>query len=368
MVKEYNIILLPGDGTGPDVVREAIKVLNAIEKVSNVKFRFKELLIGGASIDKYGVPITDELIKICKESDAVFLGAIGDFKYDALDPAIRPEIALLRLRGELGNFVNLRPSKVYDELVNNSPLKPEKVRNVDIMIIRELIGGIYFGEPRARINDDKGLRAFNTMVYTADEVKRIARVAFEIARGRNKKLCSVDKANVLLVSQLWREVVIEESKNYPDIELSHMYIDNAAMQLILNPGNFDTIVTSNLFGDILSDEAATLTGSIGMLPSACIGGHGPAIYEPVHGSAPDLKGQNRVNPIATILSAAMMLKYSFNMNKEYDLIDNSVKQVLKEGYRTVDIACGDKEKVLGTVEMGQLITDKILQTAKTLSI
>lgn len=363
MSKQFNIALLPGDGIGPDVVKEAMNVLKAIEEISDVKFNFNKGLIGASSIDEYGLPITDDVIDMCKQSDAVFLGAIGDFRYDKLDPAMRPEIALLRLRQELGNFANLRPTKVYDELINNSPLKLEKIKNVDIMIVRELAGGIYFGNPKGRVEDSEGLRAFNTMIYTATEIRRIVKIAFEIARGRRKKLCSVDKANVLAVSQLWREVVIDVSKDYPDIELSHLYVDNAAMQLVLNPQMFDTIVTENLFGDILSDEAAILTGSIGMLPSACLGGEGPAMYEPVHGSAPDLIGKNTVNPIAAILSAALMLKYSFNLFKEHDIIDNAIRTILKEGYRTADIATKTDTRIVGTKEIGKLITEKVLQAS-----
>ena len=363
MSKVFKIALLPGDGIGPDVVNEAVKVLDAIEKISDVKFNYEKALIGGASIEEHGLPIIDSVLEVAKNSDAVFLGAIGDFCYDNLDPAIRPEVALLKLRKELGNFTNLRPTKVYDELIENSPLRPEKVKGVDIMIIRELIGGIYFGEPKGRVHDSNGTRAFNTMIYSAQEIHRIAKIGFEIARGRNKKLCSVDKANVLAVSQLWREIMIDVSKDYPDVELSHLYVDNAAMQLILNPQMFDTIVTENLFGDILSDEAAMLTGSIGMLPSACLGGEGPGMYEPVHGSAPDLKGKDAVNPIATILSAALMLKYSFNMHKEFNIIDNAVKETLKEGYRTVDIATTPDAKKVGTRQMGDLITQKVLESA-----
>lgn len=363
MSKQFKIALLPGDGIGPDVVNEAVKVLKAIEKITKNQFTFEKGLIGGASIEEHGLPLTNDTLELVMKADAVFLGAIGDFRYDELDPAIRPEVALLKLRQELDNFTNLRPTKVYDELIDNSPLKPERIKNVDIMIVRELVGGIYFGNPRGRVEDPDGLRAFNTMVYTAKEIRRIAKIAFEVARGRNKKLCSVDKANVLAVSQLWREVMIDVSKDYPDVELSHLYVDNAAMQLVLRPQMFDTIVTSNLFGDILSDEAAILTGSIGMLPSACLGGQGPALYEPVHGSAPDLIGQNKVNPIAAILSAAMMLKYSFNLNNESTMIENAVKAILKEGYRTADIAISKESKVVGTLEMGEMITNKILESA-----
>lgn len=363
MSKEFNIALLPGDGIGPEVIEESVKVLDAIEKISDAKFVYHKGFIGGASIEETGLPITDELIDTCKKCDAVLLGAIGDYRYDKLDPAIRPEVGLMKLRQELGNFANLRPTYVYDELVNNSPLKPEIIKNVDIVIVRELIGGIYFGVPKGRATDVDGLRAFNTMVYSATEVRRIAKVAFEIARGRSKKLVSVDKANVLVVSQLWREVVEDVAKEYPDIELSHLYVDNAAMQLVLNPGQFDTILTSNLFGDILSDVAAVLTGSIGMLPSASLGGNAPAIYEPVHGSAPDLKGMNKVNPIATILSAGLMLNYSFNLFREYKLIDKAIRQVLSEGYRTADIARGSDAKVVGTKEIGEMIRGKILEFA-----
>lgn len=358
MAQEYKIALLPGDGIGPDVVKEAVNALSVIEKIADVKFSYEEHLIGGVSIDKHNKPVTDEVLEACKKADAVFLGAVGDFKYDNVDPSIRPEKALLKLRQVLGNFANLRPAKVFKQLIYTSPLKPEKVENVDVMIIRELTGGLYFGEPKGRAEDERGKKGFNTMVYYEDEVRRIAKVAFEVARLRNKKLCSVDKANVLDVSQVWRETVIDVAKDYPDVELSHLYVDNAAMQLIIRPSQFDTIVTSNLFGDILSDEAATLTGSIGMLPSASVGGEGASMYEPVHGSAPDLVGQDKVNPIATILSAAMMLKYSFNMEKEFALIEKAVENVLEAGYRTADIAKEDSN-VVGTKEMGRLICEEI---------
>lgn len=359
---EYNIAVLGGDGTGPDVIEEGKKDLNAIGKKFNHKFNFKEGLIGGIATDKTGVPLPEETIKLAKESDAVFLGAVGDWKYDTLAPELRPERALLGIRKELGLFANLRPAIVYDELVSSSPLKPEIVSGVDIMIIRELTGGVYFGEPKGIETMPSGeKRGFNTMAYTESEIERIARIAFETAQKRNKKLCSVDKANVLDVSRLWREVVERVSKDYSDVELSHMYVDNAAMQIIRCPKQFDVIVTSNLFGDIISDEASMLPGSLGMLPSASLSENGVAMYEPIHGSAPDLKGLDKVNPIATILSGAMMLKYSFNLTKEYDAINNAVKTVLQQGYRTQDIMSEGKTFV-GTKKMGDLIAEAILNS------
>lgn len=358
-MKEFNIALLGGDGIGPEVVSEAVKILGSIAKKYDYKFNYKEGLIGGCAYDKYGTPLPEDTIKIAKESDAVFLGAVGDWKYDTLPPDVRPERALLGIRKELNLFANLRPAIVYPELVESSPLKSEIVSGVNIMIIRELTGDVYFGQPKGveTINGER--TGFNNMIYTEFEVRRIAHIAFKTAMQRGKKLCSVDKANVLDVSRLWREIVIEVSKEYPEVELSHMYVDNAAMQIIRAPKQFDTIVTGNIFGDILSDEASMLSGSLGLLPSASLSDCGPGMYEPIHGSAPDLKGQNVVNPIATILSAAMMLKYSFNDEKAHDDIVSSVQKVLKNGYRTKDIYT-EGTKLLGTKEMGDLIAETIL--------
>ena len=365
-MKEYKVAVVAGDGIGPEIIDEAKKVLNAAEKVFDFKLEYKDELIGGIAYEKTGVPLPDETIKTAKEADAVMLGAVGDWKYDTLPPAVRPERALLGIRKALGLFANLRPAIVWDELVSSSPLKPENVSGVDIMIIRELTGDVYFGEPKGievRLDKDGNGKkfGFNNMIYSEDEVRRIAKIAFETAMVRGKKLCSVDKANVLDVSRLWREVILEVAKDYPEVELSHMYVDNAAMQLIRAPKQFDTIVTGNIFGDILSDEASMLSGSLGLLPSASLGEVGKtSLYEPIHGSAPDLRGKDVVNPIATIISAGMMLKYSFKIDEAYDLIEKSIKDVLKDGYRTADIMSDNKELV-GTKRMGDLIKDKVLK-------
>jgi 3-isopropylmalate dehydrogenase len=354
MKTNFNIAVLPGDGIGPEVITQGIKVLDAVASKYNVNFNYNYGLIGGAEIDNSGIPLTDATINMCKKADAVYLGAVGDFKYDKLDPKIRPEQALLKIRTELNLFANLRPVTVYDELVNSSTLKEEVIKGVDLIIIRELTGGLYFGQPRGIDNN----RAFNTMAYTSTEIERIAEVAFNVALKRNKKLCSVDKANVLEVSRLWREVVEKVAVKYPQIELSHMYVDNAAMQLVRNPKEFDVILTENMFGDILSDEASMITGSMGMLASASISSHSPALYEPIHGSAPQFKGKDLLNPIATILSAAMMLKYSFDLETPATDIENAVKTILKQGYRTQDIY-SEGNMLVGTNKMGDLISETI---------
>lgn len=359
----YKVAVLAGDGIGPEITAEAIKVLEAVQKVFNIKFEFSEALIGGCAYEKFSTPLPDETIKIAKEADAVLLGAVGDWKYDTLPSELRPEKALLGIRKELGVFANLRPATVFDELVYSSALKPEVIEGTDIMIVRELTGDIYFGTPRGievRVDSEgNGERyGFNTMLYSEKEIERIAHIAFKTAQSRRKKLCSVDKANVLDVSRLWREIMIDVSKNYPDVELTHMYVDNAAMQLVANPGQFDTIVTGNIFGDILSDEASMISGSLGLLPSASLSDGKYALYEPIHGSAPDLRGKNVANPIATILSAAMMLKYSFNILEAHDVIYNAVKSVLKDGYRTKDIF-KEGDKLLSTQQMGTIIADRI---------
>ena len=354
----YKITVVAGDGTGPEVMAEAKKVLNKTADVFNIKFEFNDYLIGGIAYEKFGTPLPDVTVKAAKDSDAVMLGAVGDWKYDTLPPEVRPEKALLGIRKELNLFANLRPAIVWEELVSSSPLKPEIVSGVDIMIIRELTGDVYFGEPKGVEVRSGKKTGFNNMIYNEDEVRRIAKIAFETAMVRDKKLCSVDKANVLDVSRLWREIVIETSKEYPEVELSHMYVDNAAMQLIRAPKQFSTIVTGNIFGDILSDEASMLSGSLGLLPSASLSDKGVSLYEPIHGSAPDLTGKDVVNPIATILSGAMMLKYSFKMDEAYKTIENAIQEVLKEGYRTKDIMSEGKILV-GTKKMGDLIADKI---------
>ncbi len=357
-MRNFNIALLGGDGIGPEVLAEAVKVLKAVEQKYNYEFIYTEALIGGCAYEKFGTPLPEETVELAKNSDAVFLGAVGDWKYDSLPPEVRPERALLGIRKALNLFANLRPAIVYPELVNASPLRPEIVSGVDIMIIRELTGDVYFGQPKGieLVNGEK--TGYNNMIYSESEVRRIAHIAFNTAMQRNKKLCSVDKANVLDVSRLWREVIIEVSKEYPEVELSHMYVDNAAMQIIRAPKQFDTIVTGNIFGDILSDEASMLSGSLGLLPSASLSSDGPGMYEPIHGSAPDLKGKDIVNPIATILSAAMMMKYSFKDSGVHDSIVTAVKSVLHNDYRTQDIM-SEGMKLVGTMEMGTLIAEAI---------
>lgn len=349
------ICVLKGDGIGPEIVNQAVKVLKSVGE-----FEFQEELIGGCAIEEFGKPLPDKTLETAKASDAVLLGAVGDWKYDKLDPAIRPERALLQIRKELKLFANLRPVKVINELAISSPLKAELARGTDIMIVRELTGGIYFGEPRGTEVRNGEETAYNTMIYSVSEIERIARVAFDSAMKRNKRVCSVDKANVLDVSRLWRRVVTEVSKDYPEVELTHMYVDNASMQLIVNPKQFDVIVTSNLFGDILSDEGSVISGSLGLLPSASLTSEGPGMFEPCHGSAPDMKGMDKANPIATILSAAMLLKYGLNMQEEANKIELAVDKVIKDGYRTEDIYRGTSTEILvGTEEMGDLIAERI---------
>lgn len=357
-MKEYNIALLGGDGIGPEVTDEAVKVMEAVGKKYDMKFNITKALIGGCAYEKYGVPLPEETLEIARKSDAVLLGAVGDWKYDTLPPEVRPEKALLGIRKGLNLFANLRPATVFDELISSSTLKPEVIQGVDVMIVRELTGDVYFGEPKGVETRDGKRVGYNNMIYWEDEVRRIAKIAFETAMLRNKKLCSVDKANVLDVSRLWREVVLEVAKDYPEVELSHLYVDNAAMQLIRAPKQFDVIVTGNIFGDILSDEASMLTGSLGMLPSASLSADGPGMFEPIHGSAPDIKGQNIANPIATILSAGMLLKYGLKNSLANTDIENAVKTVLKNGYRTKDIM-SEGMKEVGTKEMGDLIVQAL---------
>ena len=358
-MKNYKIAVLPGDGIGPEIVGEAIKVLKTVGKKHKISFNLQEALVGGASIDKYGVPLTNETLKLAQESNAVLLGAVGGPKWEGYDYSVRPERALLALRKELGLFANLRPAKIYPVLSDASTLKKEIIEGVDIMVIRELIGGLYFGTPKGVTKLPDGTeRGVNTMVYTTPEIERIARVAFDVARKRRKKVTSVDKANVLETTELWRKVVTKVHKDYQDVELSHMYVDNCAMQLVRNPKQFDVIVTENTFGDILSDEAAMLTGSIGMLPSASLGGGAVGMYEPIHGSAPDIAGQDKANPIATILSVAMMLRFSFNLTKEADDVERAVENVLNKGYRTADINQPGM-KLVGCKEMGEAIVHEL---------
>ncbi len=351
-MKNYKITLIKGDGIGPEIIDEAVKVLDAVASSSGFHFSYDEALMGGIAYDVTGDPLPQETINKSLNSDAVLFGAIGGPAWDALPREKRPESGLLRFRKELGVYANLRPAVVYDELINASSLKPEIIKGVDIMVVRELIGGIYFGEPKGR-TEDKG---WNTMVYTRSEIIRIAHQAFRIAQKREKRVCSIDKANVLDVSQLWRDVVTEVSAEYPDVELSHMYVDNAAMQLVLNPKQFDVMLTGNIFGDILSDEASMLCGSIGLLPSASVG-EKIGIYEPIHGSAPDIAGQGIANPIATIASASMMLRYALGEIEAANKIDNAIKKVLSEGYRTGDLAQFDAKEVCSTSEIGSIIAN-----------
>jgi 3-isopropylmalate dehydrogenase len=360
------IAVLPGDGIGQEIVPQAVAVLSAIGKKFDRMFMFQDGIVGGTAIDQFGKPLPDETLQLALNADAVLLGAVGGPKWEGLDYSIRPERALLGLREKLGLYANLRPAKLFPMLADASTLKREVIDGIDIMVIRELTGGIYFGKPRGVEKYEGGERGINTEVYTTPEIVRIARVAFEMARKRGKKVTSVDKANVLEATELWRKVVTNVHKDYSDVALSHMYVDNCAMQLIRNPKQFDVLVTTNLFGDILSDEAAMLTGSIGMLPSASVGGdtkgaHTPQLkgmYEPIHGSAPDIAGKDIANPLATILSAAMMLQYSFNLDKEAAAIEEAVLKVLEAGYRTADIYSEGTKKV-GTKEMGRRVIEQL---------
>ncbi|URQ68537.1 3-isopropylmalate dehydrogenase [SAR86 cluster bacterium] len=356
MNKKNNILVLPGDGIGPEVCNEAIKVINHLNEIYKLDILIEEFAVGGSAYEEFGNPLPEDTLKAAKEADAILLGAVGGPKWDNIDYELKPERALLGLRAELDLFANLRPAILSKYLSDSSSLKSDKVQDLNLLIVRELTGGIYFGEPRGR--SKSGDSAFNTMIYSKTEIARIGRIAFEAAQKRNKNLCSVDKANVLEVSVLWREVISQLSEEYPDVELSHMLVDNAAMQLVRDPKQFDVIVTGNLFGDILSDIAAMLTGSIGMLPSASLNSENKGMYEPVHGSAPDISGKELANPIAAILSVAMMLKYSFNMNEASSAIENSIQEVLSEGYRTYDLEGSEKNK-LSTSEMGNKIIEKI---------
>ncbi len=352
------ITVLSGDGIGPEIVAEAIKVLNKIADKYNHSFEYTYVDIGGCSIDKYGVPITDEGMQKCKNSDSVLLGAVGGPKWDSCPPAIRPEKALLAVRKELGLFANLRPTKLFPQLADSSPLKAEIVGNgIDLLIVRELTGGVYFG-PKKTEEVNGELLATDIMPYSEHEIERIGRVAFETAMKRNKKLASVDKANVLDTSRLWRKIMHKLSEEYPDVQYSDILVDNTAMQLIKNPTQFDVLVTENMFGDILSDEASMLTGSIGMMPSASLSSGSLGMYEPIHGSAPDIAGMNIANPLGTILSAAMMLRYSFDMAVEADSIEAAVNKVLDDGYRTGDIMKDGFTKV-SCSEMGDLVAERV---------
>jgi 3-isopropylmalate dehydrogenase len=353
----YRITLLPGDGIGPEIIAVAVDVLQLTGKQLDFSFEFQEAPIGGVAIDATGEPLPKESLEMCRNSDAVLLAAIGGYKWDNLPRHQRPETGLLGLRAGLGLFANLRPATILPQLIDASTLKREVVEGVDIMVVRELTGGIYFGQPKGVFETETGeKRGVNTMAYTESEVDRIGRIGFETAQKRGGKLCSVDKANVLEVSQLWRDRIVALSSEYPDVELSHLYVDNAAMQLVRRPKQFDTIVTGNLFGDILSDAAAMLTGSIGMLPSASLGASGPGVFEPVHGSAPDIAGQDKANPLAQVLSAAMMLRYALNQPAAADKIEAGVMEVLDKGYRTGDIM-SEGMKLVGCRQMGDALLE-----------
>ena len=348
------IAILPGDGIGPEIIREAIKVLECLRDQHGVDLTWQEAPFGGAGVDAAGDPLPAETLALCQSSDAVLCGAVGGPQYDTLPREQRPERGLLRLRSSMDLFSNLRPAILFEELADASSLKPELVANLDIMIVRELTGGIYFGQPRGIETLDSGeRRGFNTLEYRDSEIKRIAHSAFRTAMQRNKRLCSVDKANVLEVSELWRELFVAISAEYPEVELSHMYVDNASMQLVRAPKQFDTLVTTNMFGDILSDTAAMLTGSIGMLPSASLNEKGQGMYEPIHGSAPDIAGKGIANPLAQILSIAMMLRYSLNEGAAADKVESAVKQTLASGLRTADIAAGGE--AVNTETMGEAV-------------
>jgi len=352
----FNVAVLPGDGIGPEVIEEALKVLNIVSEKYNLKFNINKYYFGGNAINKFNEPYPKKTEEACLSSDAVLLGAVGGPEWDNLEGSKRPEAGLLALRKSLGVYANLRPAFLFPPLREASPLKPEILKDgLDILVVRELTGGIYFG-PRSTVSIDYGYRAQDTEVYQTSEIERIAVIAFEAALKRNKKVTSVDKANILDTSRLWRKTVDEVGKRYKEVELNHMYVDNCAMQLIKNPSQFDVILTSNIFGDILSDEASQLTGSIGMLPSASLRGDKFGLYEPVHGSAPDIKGTKKANPLATILSVSMMMEYTFNLYEVANDIKNAVNKVLEDGFRTFDIGNG---KILNTEEMGDKIVEYI---------
>lgn len=354
----YKVAVIPGDGIGPEVVDETVRVLNKIGETYKHEFEFEFLSAGGCAIDEFGIPLPEKTLEVCKNSEAVLLGAVGGYKWDNPDAKVRPEQALLGLREGLNLYCNLRPALLYKPLKEASPLKDSIIGDgIDICVVRELTGGIYFGQ-RGREEVNGLISAYDTERYNEEEVRRIAKLGFETAMKRNKKLTSVDKANVLESSRLWRTIIEEVAKDYKEVELNHMYIDNASMQLVRDPKQFDVIVTSNMFGDILSDEASMITGSIGMLPSASLGEGTLGMYEPIHGSAPDIAGKGIANPLATILSAAMMLRYSFALEKEAKAIENAVEKVLEDGYRTSDIM-SEGNKLVGTKEMGQLVIERL---------
>lgn len=361
---QFNLAVIPGDGIGPDVINEGIKVLDAVGRRFGHKFNYSYGLMGGIAIDKTGSALPDETLNMCKRSDAVLFGAVGGPKWDDPRAKVRPEDGLLAIRKGLGLFANLRPVKVFPELVDSTPLKPKIIEGVDLIFVRELTGGLYFAKPKKQWQTARGRKATDSMTYSEQEIERIVRVGFELAKSRRKKLASVDKANVLQASRLWRQVAIEVSADYPDVQLEHVLVDACAMYLIQNPTRFDVVVTENMFGDILTDEASVLSGSMGMLPSASLAGvpkegiNTLGLYEPIHGSAPTIAGQNLANPVATILSIAMMLRYSLGLVDAAQIVDNAIVEVLKEGYRTIDIMSEGKKNV-GTKEMGDLIARKV---------
>ncbi|MDE3839810.1 3-isopropylmalate dehydrogenase [Bacillus methanolicus] len=361
------IAVLPGDGVGKEVTAGAIQILQAVGERFGIQFQFSYGKIGGEAYDATGSPLPEETVTICKESDAVLLGAVGGPKWDHLPVHLRPEQGLLKIRKELNLYANLRPTTYYKSLADSSPLRPEVIEDVDMLMVRELTGGLYFGKPSERLSKDGKEAAVDTLFYHREEMERVIETAFKLAKKRKKKVTSVDKANVLETSRMWREVAEEIAKKFPDVELQHMLVDNAAMQLIKNPKQFDVIVTENMFGDILSDEASVLTGSLGMLPSASLSLTGPYLYEPIHGSAPDIQGKNIANPIAMILSAAMMLRLSFGLEEEAKAVENAVNQVLDAGYRTKDLDSAGA-KVITTTEMVEKIKAVLLDNEATLSI
>ncbi|KPB04183.1 3-isopropylmalate dehydrogenase [Bacillus sp. CHD6a] len=363
-MSQFTISVLPGDGIGPEVVREAILVLEQVASNFQHTFTFNYGKIGGVAVDETGTPLPQETVELCKNSQAVLLGAVGGPKWDQETPDRRPEAGLLGIRKALELYANLRPVTLFESLIHASPLKREVVLDTDILIVRELTGGIYFGAPRERRQGKDGLEVIDTLHYTEKEMERIIRKGFEVAQGRKKKLTSVDKANVLESSRLWRETANRIAKEYPDVQLDHMLVDNAAMQLVRNPRHFDVIVTENMFGDILSDEASMLTGSLGMLPSASLGVDGPGLYEPIHGSAPDIAGKNIANPLATILSAAMLLRHSLGLEEEAASVEKAVDLALEEGYRTHDIGT-EWERVLGTTQMGEAVRSYLRASIKS---
>jgi 3-isopropylmalate dehydrogenase len=352
---EFTIVLLPGDGIGPEVVAQAVRVLEFVAQSSDAVFHFTEHKIGGCSIDQFGSALTDETLAICQRADAVMLGAVGGPKWDNPDGKVRPEQGLLALRKGLGVFANLRPVKVHPDLISSSPLKPEKLAGVDMIVVRELTGGLYFGQPKGRQIIDGHERAVDTLIYTDDEIRRVVQLAFRLAQKRRQKVTSVDKANVLESSRLWRKITAEVAAEFPEVTLENMLVDTAAMRLVASPASFDIVVTENMFGDILTDEASVLVGSMGMLPSASLGDHNAGLYEPIHGSAPDIAGRGIANPIGTILSAALMLRYSLHMSQEATRIEKAVEQTISAGLRTTD---------LGGAISSQKMTDEILTRMK----